>query len=162
MAVEATQKRKYKKNRAPRNSKPLPAMPKQELSFLGSREAFCKRVEHLWNTHSAADIQKIMNSPAKLARMRASDAAIFMRMKQAQTDNGIADMKMLIEYLIGKPAQEINTNSNVTVTIDLAEAARRAAFLLSCSAPAPALPAPAAPITIEQSTAGVLQPAAGE
>lgn len=144
MAIPETEARKYKKNRAPRNSKPLAPFKSNEPSHLGSREAFCKRVEHIWNTHSAADIQKIMNSPAKLARMRGSDAAIFMRMKQAQTDNGIADMKLLLEYMIGKPAQEINSTQTTIVKVSIEEAARRIAFMFAN------LPQGAAPVTLEQ------------
>lgn len=99
-------------------------------------QSFKDRCVYWWETKTVEEIEKLVNNKKLWKKMISLDAAVARRIHAAQQDTGIQDMRLLLEYILGKPAQAITgaEGQPLIPQLDISEMARKTAFLLSMAA----------------------------
>lgn len=108
-------------------------------------QSFKDRLVHWLETKTIDDIEKLVRSRTEWKKLSAIDGIVVRRIAGAIGKDGAADFVMVLDRLLGKPAQEITGagGAPLITQYDVNELARRTAFLMS-------LPKPQDAVVIDQ------------
>lgn len=84
------------------------------------------RMRHLVEKYGADEILQIVSDPKRFGKLSVFDAMIMRRLSEAMDKEGRQSMDSLLDRILGKPTQYIQSKNEDTVTLNVEERAKAA------------------------------------
>ena len=92
--------------------------PKNALEFV-------PRVKNFMENYSVHEIKTILANKREYNKLSVTDGLIVKRLNEALDDNGATPMNIMLDRILGKPAQAVTVDSNVNVNMQINNAERQ-------------------------------------